>query len=115
MKITLSIPARLVRDIITQAHSRYWLDAYAYRVRTDGNGLYFGPPIKGGEADGDTRIPAPRPYVGALALAAGIAAALQSDNVRHRETVARVLGGDGDGPDADIVLQFAAFGAVHWG
>lgn len=121
MRIVINVPARLARDIIAQAHSRYWLDNYSYRVRADGNGLYLGKPVKGGEADNTrenpgSEVPAPRPYIGAAAIAEGLRIMLEAGSGDGPgEAAARILEGTNDGPDADVLLQYAAYGRLIWG
>lgn len=127
MKITLNVQPRLLRDILASAnelgiYGAFWLRNYVTRIRGDYNGIYIGKPIKGREADDDAlpsdsvrRTPIPRAYVGAKALAAGLIAALESKNANFAKAAARLLCEDGDASDADIVLQFAAYGKAIWG
>lgn len=116
MKITINIPARLARDVIGGAHCGYWLDDYQARVRADGSGLYIGAPVKRSEADtvGPT-VPVPRAFIGAAAIAEGLRLMLSDKSKHFRQIAARVLCNDGDGPDMDAVLQFAAYGKCVWG
>lgn len=123
MKVTLNIPPRLLRGILIDAnesgtYGAFWLRNYDSRIRGDYSGVYIGAPVKGGEADTPNdpeNFPNPRAYVGAKALAAGLVAALESKNANFAKAAARVLCEDGDAADADIVLQFAAYGKVVWG
>lgn len=127
MKITIDIPARLARDIparlardiIAQAHSHYWLCNYSHRLRGDGNGLYIGKPVKGGEAATGTPVPTPRAYVGAKAIAEGLRIMLDPANPEPSGNApliaARILKGTNDGQDADVLLQYAAYGQLVWG
>lgn len=123
MKISINVPARLARDIIAQAHSRYWLENYAYRVRADGNGLHLGKPVKGLDADDTSRdcsddvpTPVPRAYIGAAAIAEGLRIMLEAGSGDGPgEAAARILEGTNDGPDADVLLQYAAYGRLIWG
>lgn len=112
MKVTLKIPARLALSVIPCAHSMYWLNNYTWRWRTDDSGVYIGKPVKKSYVIG---VPKPAKFVGAKQIAAGLVAMLQSGNAHHAQIAARVLAGTADGPDKDILLQYAAYGAVHWG
>ncbi len=117
MKITIDIPPRIARDVIAAAvesgvYGAFWLRGYDARVRADGNGLYIGKPIEGGDACRDT--PQHAPYVGAKRIAQALGKMLMEDNRRHPEIAARVICGNGDASDADIVLQYAAYGEVVW-
>jgi hypothetical protein len=115
MKIVINVPARLARDIISGAHCGYWINNYAHRVRPDGSGLYIGRPVKGGEAAAGTPVPKARAFVGAAAVAEALRIMLNSEAPRIRVCAARVLGGDGDGPEKDMVLQIAVYGQLAWG
>lgn len=114
MKITINVPARLARDILSGAHCGYWLDGYEARMRGDGSGLHIGAPVVDHETESAKR---PRAYVGAKEIAGALALMLVDKNHNIRECAARAIGNDGsaDGPDMDTVLQFAAYGEAIWG
>jgi hypothetical protein len=115
VKITIKVPPRLARDVVNHAHCGYWLNNYRARLRPDGNGLHIGKPRANSEAATGTPVPTPRAFVGAAAVAEGLAAMFAHGDPKIRQCAARAIGGDADGRDMDSVLQFAAYGKLVWG
>jgi hypothetical protein len=122
LSINVPMPPRLTHYVLCAAlesgyGSGYWLNDYRSRAQwagdTEGDyvAVHIGAPHKGAECD----VPVKHSRIGASRIAAALALMLASGNKVHAERAGRVIGGDFDAPDADIVLQFAAFGEVIYG
>jgi hypothetical protein len=132
MALTISVPMppRLAHYVLASALESsygigYWNNDYSGRIqygpakqhpapgRLDVTGdyvaLHIGAPNKGAECD----VPVKHSRIGASRIAAALSAMLADE--KQAERAGRVIGGNFDAPDADVVLQFAAFGEVIYG
>jgi hypothetical protein len=126
LSITVPMPPRLTHRVLCSAlesscGSGYWLQDYVYRCQYGGRSgtdcgyyvaLHIGAPHK--DADASTeRVKHSR--IGASRIAAALALMMASENKVHAERAGRVIACAFDAQDADVVLQFAAFGEVVYG
>jgi hypothetical protein len=129
LSINVPMPSRLTHYVLCAAieggsYGASWLRDYSSRVQYgaykgphggvqpgDYVALHIGAPYKGAECD----VPVKHSRIGASRIAAALALMLASPNYRHCEAAGRVIGGNFDALDADVVLQFAAFGEVVYG
>lgn len=124
LRISIPMPPRLAHYVLASAlesgcGSGYWLNNYATRIQSkagtgdqrygDYAALHIGAPNKGAECD----IPVKHSRIGASRIAAALELMLQDE--KQAERAGRVIAGRFDAPDADVVLQFAAFGEVIYG
>ena len=91
------------------AGSMYWLSSYGYDW--DGRVMRLMRP-KGGERNKKYHA---REIIDAQQIAQALTQMLKSGNTAYVHAAARVLAHEADGQDNDLVLQFAAFGAVVYG
>lgn len=128
LSISIPMPPRLTHYVLCAAlesscGSGYWLNERGHRCQygeykgTHGGAqpgdyvaLHIGAPHPGIDAD-----PVKYSRIGASRIAAALSLMLASENKAHAERAGRVIAGDFDAPDADVVLQFAAFGEVIYG
>jgi hypothetical protein len=99
MKITITIPNKHIRQAILGAHSRYWCSCLTPRV----DGSYS---VKESGYDAEPAIRFGK---------AKIARALDLIAANHIPLFARFAAGKNDGPDNDILLQYACFGELKYG
>lgn len=114
LRLSIPMPATLTNRIIMDAGCDYWLRDYQTRLQANSAGywvaLHIGAPHDPAECS-----PVAHSRIGAQRIAHALETMLTSGNVRHAERAGRVLAGLFDAPDADVVLQFAAFGEVIYG
>jgi len=127
LRISIPMPPRLTHYVLCAAiesscGSGYWLCDYATRAqygrgnnltdaRTDYVALHIGAPHKGAECD----IPVKHSRIGAARIARALELMLACGDHVHVERAGRVIACNFDAPDADVVLQFAAFGELVYG
>lgn len=123
LRISIPMPPRLTDYVLASAlaascGSGYWLNDYVSRAQyKDAStlsspqyvALHIGAPNKGAECD----IPVKHSRIGASRIAAALELMLQDE--KQAERAGRVIAGRFDAPDADVVLQFAAFDGVIYG
>jgi hypothetical protein len=118
------MPPRLTHYVLAAAlegGSNYWLRDYSFRIQSkagegdqtygDYAAVHIGAPREGAECD----EPVKHSRIGAARIARGIELALTCGNLNLARCAANVLAGNHDANDADVVLQFAAFGEVIYG
>jgi hypothetical protein len=116
LRISIPMPPRLTHYVLSAAlESSYgatWLSEYSGNrsqwAGPDYVTLHIGEPIDNAARPKHSRI-------GAARIAVALELMLTSGGGKHGERAGRVLCNDFDAPDADVVLQFAAFGEVIYG
>lgn len=104
--IELEISDARCVDVIGDAHSRHWLDTYVVDWRPRECTLRLAPMKGNRDVEWIERT------IGAPAIAEAIGDMLRSKH--HKGPAARVLAGEDDGIDRDLVLQYAVFGRVKY-
>lgn len=119
LRISIPMPARLTHFVLCAATesshgSQYWLADYTNRIQwmRSGNADYIALHI-GAPLNDSTEMPVKHSRIGAARIAAALELMLQ--DARHAQTAGRIIAGTNDAPDADVCLQFAAFGEVIYG
>jgi hypothetical protein len=97
MKITITIPDAAIRQAIRGAHSRYWAGT-----------LYCYPDGSYGIMEGEQQH-----RFGKAKIAAAIK--LLSKDKPNFESFGRLCDGCCDGPDGDLLIQYACFGELKHG
>lgn len=126
LRITIPFPPELTDRVLRNAlessyGSGYWLNDRTSLVQwkdaalSSGHEyavLHIGAPLPGIDAE-----PVKHSRIGAARIARALEIMLTCGNKGHAERAGRVLAGAFafDAPDADVVLQFAAFGEVIYG
>lgn len=120
LRISIPMPPRLTHYVLASAlesscGSGYWLNDYRSRAQWAGDtandyvAVHIGAPFKGAECD----VPVKHSRIGAARIVAALE--LMFTDEKQAERAGRVIAGNFDAPDADVVLQFAAFGEVIYG
>jgi len=117
LSISIPMPPRLTHYMLCAAlesscGSHYWAANYAVREQTNESGEYVAVHLGRSTDINDAKVKHSR--IGASRIAAALSLMLQSGPL-HVKCAARVLANEFDAPDADVVLQFAAFGEVIYG
>lgn len=127
LRITIPMPARLTHYVLSSAtngnySALYWLNDYSgrlqYGARSSADCGYIVALHIGAHRTGPADAVYPQvkhSRIGAARIAAALEIMLTCGNKAHAERAGRVLAGTFDVPDADVVLQFAAFGEVIYG
>lgn len=119
LRISIPMPATLTGYVLCQAiesscGSHYWLNDYRTRAQCRNEegreyvALHIGAPL-----NDSVEAPVKHSRIGASRIAAALELMLQDS--KYAQTAGRVLAGTNDASDADVCLQFAAFGEVIYG
>jgi hypothetical protein len=117
LRITIPYPPALTDRVLCAAlestyGAHYWLRDYSHRMQYAAGGNTYVALHIGAHSEGTFCVKHSR--IGASRIAAALELMLQSGPL-HVKCAARVLANEFDAPDADVVLQFAAFGEVIYG
>ena len=116
LSISIPMPPRLTHYMLCAAlesscGSHYWAANYAVREQTNESGEYVAVHLGRSTDINDAKVKHSR--IGASRIAAALSLMLSLEE--HAERAGRVIGGNFYASDADVVLQFAAFGEVIYG
>lgn len=95
MKLTIEIDNKVLADCLNNAHSRYWAKADSLVVKV-------GASVSGWVTEIESDNGNPKRH--ALDVETGLQRLLKY----NAELFARVISGESDGPDADVLLQLCA-------
>jgi hypothetical protein len=103
VKITITIPDAAIRQAILGAHSRYW--AKDLTVCADGSYRLIEHMVTHDENQ----------WVHHRFGKAKIAKAIEAMIMKHSTNLGRLADGCCDGPDGDLLIQYACFGELKYG
>lgn len=126
LRISIPMPATLVSDVLCAAiesgtAGAYWLRGFNSRAQRrhdfEYTALHIGAMLRDDDGKPATEYDEPVKHsrIGAARIAHALELMFTKGNTSHAERAGRVLSGNFDAPDADVVLQFAAFEEVVYG